>query len=60
VGADGQGVAHSGHSGAWDAMGLPLCAVPSGEAATAVVEVRKEDLDAVRRRLPFLQDVRAL
>lgn len=60
VGADGQGVVHSGHSGAWDAMGLPLIAVPRGEAATAVVEVRKEDLDAVRRRLPFLQDVRAL
>lgn len=60
VGADGKGVVHSGHSGAWDALGIPVVLVPRGEAATAVAEVRKEDLDAVRRRLPFLQDVRQL
>ena len=60
VGADHHGVAHSGASGVWSPMGESVSEVPRNEAISVVVEVRPESLHEIRRKLPFLQDVREL
>lgn len=56
VGIDGNGVVHSGASGAWDALGAPLAGPLNGAEQVAVVVLDFDALDAVRRRFPFLAD----
>lgn len=60
VGADSQGVEHSGRSVVWNASGEPLLELTHNQAVSVSVEVRPEALHELRRKLPFLKDVRVL
>jgi len=56
VGADGNGIAHSGHSALYDFAGTPLLRVPDGEEAVMMTELDPDALKLYRRQLPFLKD----
>ena len=58
VGFDGLGIAHSGHSGAWNAWGHCLERQTEGTPGTMIVDLSREDLQDARTKLPFLKDRR--
>lgn len=55
VGYDGNGLYHSGYSTAIDPAGNILCELV-GEATIEHITIDKNELSAIRKRLPFLQD----
>lgn len=55
VGADGQGIAHSGHSMVVDPMG-EILAVESGKEAIITVTLSRKQLEETREKLPFWKD----
>lgn len=57
VGADGNGIAHSGHSALYDFAGKPLLRAPEGEEAVMMTTLDPDALKLYRRQLPFLKDM---
>ena len=53
---EGGAIAYNGGSAAYDPWGEPL--VGSGSPSAPIVEVRTSEVDRIRRKFPFLEDLR--
>lgn len=56
IGKDGNNVAHSGDSVAYNALGQALSNIPPNEETVQVISFNHEALQNIRLKFPFLQD----
>lgn len=56
VGADGNGVEHSGDSAVYDALGKKIRALTPNQEGIAVIRLEKGHLEETRQRFSFLED----
>lgn len=56
IGEDGNGVYHSGHSAAHDALGTKISQTESHQESVELLELHHGDLQKVRTKLSFLKD----
>lgn len=56
IGDDGNGVAHSGHSGIYSGMGKAVALLEHNQEQVLTTEISSRDLEFLRRSLSFLRD----